>query len=211
MVLKSKKLSYRYPNNSKTLTFPDFDLAAGENYLILGKSGSGKTTFLHLLALLLPIQKGELQILDVDISKMNGKELLNFRAKNISIIHQKPHFVKSLSALDNLKLAPYFAKENFNYELLKRFALKLQIDELLHKKPEELSGGEQQRLSILRAILNEPKLIFADEPTSNLDDDNCTRVFESLLEIANETNATLVIVTHDNRLKPLVKNQLKLL
>lgn len=208
MFLSSSNLSYQYPNSEKLLTFPDFELKQGETFLILGNSGSGKTTFIHLLSLLLPLQNGTLNILDKNIKEETSKSIHDFRAHNISIIHQKPYFVRSLNAMDNLKLSPYFQNEKFDLTNATYFAKKLGVDQLLSKKPDELSGGEQQRLSILRAIVNKPKLIFADEPTSNLDDDNCEKVFNSLQELSTESKATLVIVTHDTRLKTLIPNQL---
>jgi putative ABC transport system ATP-binding protein len=210
MFLRSRNLSYKYTNSEKILSFPDIELKEGETLLVLGNSGSGKTTFIHLLSLLLPLQKGDLTILNKNIRNETNKSLHDFRAKNISLIHQKPYFVRSLNGIDNLKLGPYFQQKKLDLKALKHFAEKLGIYQLLTKKPDELSGGEQQRLSILRAIISKPKLIFADEPTSNLDDKNCKHVFNSLQELSNESNAALVIVTHDTRLKALVSNQIVL-
>jgi ABC-type lipoprotein export system ATPase subunit len=207
MLLQSENLSYQYKGSSQELCFPDIKLEEGETHLILGNSGSGKTTLLHLLSLILPMQAGKLAILDKEIVKLTNKNIHQFRAQNIGIIHQKPFFVRSLSALENLKLGSYFSKRLFDEKEVEKLSLRLGVNKLLAKRPDELSGGEQQRLSILRAMLNNPKIIFADEPTSNLDDDNCQIAFNSLSELSKENNSTLVIVTHDNRLKSLVKNQ----
>lgn len=210
MLLQATDLSYTHPDSSRKLVFPDVELQENEQLLILGKSGSGKTTLLHLLALLLPIQKGQIKFTGNDLIELSKVELSKVRAENTGIVHQKPIFVRSLSCRDNITLSNYFSNKSGNTEKLKENARKLEVEHLLDKKPDQLSGGEQQRMTILRAIAHSPKIIFADEPTSNLDDESCEKVYGLLSSICKDNGTSLIIVTHDKRLFNLVPKKISL-
>ena len=202
-MLACSDLQFSYSEDKK-FSFPSFSCAKGETLLILGNSGTGKTTLLHLMALLLSPKSGSIKINGRELAQLSAKEATQMRANHLGIIYQKSHFVSSLSVLDNLLLANYLADQNQSHEQAKKLSKNLGFEELLGKKTSLLSGGEQQRVSIARALMNNPDVILADEPTSNLDNENCEKVVNLLENQAK--NAALVIVTHDQRLKDKYKN-----
>lgn len=208
-MLETRDLSYNHPNE-KPLIFPNFTLVNGQALLIIGKSGVGKTTLLHLLATILKPKTGTLLINNENTSALSPADLSKFRAKNIGLVFQKPHFVIALTAKENIILASFLAGNNVNEAYLNQLTKALNIDEILHKNINQLSLGEQQRVSIARALINKPALILADEPTSSLDDDSCANVIELLKSQAKSIEANLIIVTHDFRLKNAFKNQITL-
>ncbi|MBL7827505.1 MAG: ATP-binding cassette domain-containing protein [Saprospiraceae bacterium] len=208
-MLNTKKLQFAYSAQRK-FVFPDLHCAAGDALLITGASGCGKTTLLHLLAGILHPQSGEILIGTTDLSKLTPSQADRFRGQNIGLVYQKPHFLAALSVYDNLLLAPYFGHKGSNSKDIRQLAEQLGISHTLKQLPARLSVGEQQRASIARALVNNPKLILADEPTSALDDPNCQAVITLLMQQAREHQAALVIVTHDGRLKDVVKNQIEL-
>ena len=209
-MIEIKNLSYQFAQG-KAIAFPDFVLEKGGHMLILGKSGVGKTTLLHLLALILTPKTGSLFIHSEEINKLSEAKLVKFRAKTIGTVYQKPHFVAALSVYENIQLASYLSDNQLNIKYLNDLADSLGLTNLLNKKVSRLSLGEQQRVSIARALINNPAIILADEPTSNLDDENCRNVVELLQKQSNKIGACLIIVTHDQRLKSVFENQITLL
>jgi ABC-type lipoprotein export system ATPase subunit len=207
IMLETKQLTFSYDNKT-TLTFPNITCARGEQWLLLGQSGSGKTTLLHLLGGLLSAQQGSITINDKDISLLRGAALDHFRGQNIGIIFQTAHFVRSLTVEENLLLAQQLAGNKKDKPLIHSFLEKLNLRHKAQSKPDALSVGEAQRLNIIRALINKPSIILADEPTSALDDHNTTEVIQLLEAQAKEANATLLIVTHDGRLKNYFNNQI---
>lgn len=197
-MLSVKNLKFQYDSSTK-FEIPDIQLAAGEELLILGKSGSGKTTVLNVLGGLLKPQQGEVRLGETLLSSLQGAQLDKFRGKNIGIVFQKPHILSALTVEENLKLANFFVgqKGNQNLDLLRE----LGIYDKRKSKVTTLSEGEAQRVSIARALANHPKLILADEPTASLDDENAAIVVNLLQEQAKKYNAALIIVTHDQRVK----------
>jgi len=206
-MLETKNLRFKYDNNLE-LNFPDIKTSK-ENLLILGASGVGKTTFLHLLSGLLKPINGEIDLLGTKISKLKMSEMDQFRGKNIGIVFQKPHFINSLTVKENLQLAQYISKKN-DKNRIQSLLESLGIEDKANKKTQNLSQGEKQRVSIALAIVNSPKLILADEPTSSLDDLNCDKVINILKNQASKYKAKLIIITHDYRLKKHFKNTLSL-
>ena len=206
-MLETKNLRFKYDNNLE-LNFPDIKTSK-ENLLILGASGVGKTTFLHLLSGLLKPINGEIDLLGTKISKLKMSEMDRFRGKNIGIVFQKPHFINSLTVKENLQLAQYISKKN-DKNRIQSLLESLGIEDKANKKTQNLSQGERQRVSIALAIVNSPKLILADEPTSSLDDLNCDKVINILKNQASKYKAKLIIITHDYRLKKHFKNTLSL-
>ena len=206
-MLEPKNLRFKYDNNLE-LNFPDIKTSK-ENLLILGASGVGKTTFLHLLSGLLKPINGEIDLLGTKISKLKMSEMDRFRGKNIGIVFQKPHFINSLTVKENLQLAQYISKKN-DKNRIQSLLESLGIEDKANKKTQNLSQGERQRVSIALAIVNSPKLILADEPTSSLDDLNCDKVINILKNQASKYKAKLIIITHDYRLKKHFKNTLSL-
>ncbi|MDG2226664.1 MAG: ATP-binding cassette domain-containing protein [Flavobacteriales bacterium] len=199
-MVKINGLTYNYSSEIQ-LKFPDFSLSKGEQALILGQSGCGKTTLLHLLSGLLKPNSGDVNIENEDISKMSGAVLDNFRGANIGIVFQTAHFIEALTVKENLTLTQTLAGKSKDIDKIKKLLADLGVESKLNAKLNALSVGEKQRVSIARALVNSPALILADEPTSALDDKNCDAVLKLVREQAKKHNSTLLIVTHDNRLK----------
>ena len=207
-MIKTESLKFSY-DGKKYFDFPDINLDSGENLLIVGNSGIGKTTLLHLLAGILKPESGSINISGTDISKFSDTELDKFRGDNIGIVFQKPHFISSLTINENLKLAKYLSPSKTSGDA-KKILESLDIKDKYQQKPNQLSEGEKQRASIALALINSPSLILADEPTSSLDDFNCDNVIKLLKKQAKNHKAQLIVITHDARLKKHFKNNLNL-
>lgn len=207
-MIKTESLKFSY-DGKKYFDFPDINLDSGENLLIIGNSGIGKTTLLHLLAGILKPESGSINISGTDISKFSDTELDKFRGDNIGIVFQKPHFISSLTINENLKLAKYLSPSKTSGDA-KKILKSLDIKDKYQQKPNQLSEGEKQRASIALALINSPSLILADEPTSSLDDFNCDNVIKLLKTQAKDHKAQLIVITHDARLKKHFKNNLNL-
>lgn len=208
-MLKTHQLTFSYDKQNE-FEFPDINCGRGETWLLLGQSGSGKTTMLHLLAGLLRPKEGSIEINETNLSKLSASQLDRFRGNHVGIIFQKPHFLQALTVGENLALAQKLAGQSVDNQQIKSLLERLNIGTKINQKPNRLSQGEQQRASIARAIINQPDLILADEPTSALDDSNTSEVLSLLEEQAKELNAALLIVTHDGRLKQFVDKQIEL-
>jgi putative ABC transport system ATP-binding protein len=198
-MVQTQNLAFSYPNLE--LRFPDLSCGNGQTLLITGGSGKGKTTLLHLLGGLLRPTSGSINIGGTDIAALSEKKLDHFRGQNVGIILQEAHFIESLSVLENVVLAIWLANGKRDPETAKSLLVQLGLEPQLHKLPSQLSVGQQQRVSIARAVVNKPQLILADEPTSSLDDENAANVAHLLSALSVESGAALVIVTHDGRLK----------
>ena len=207
-MIKTKSLKFSY-DGKKYFDFPDINLDSGKNLLIIGNSGIGKTTLLHLLAGILKPESGSISISGTDISKFSDTELDKFRGDNIGIVFQKSHFISSLTINENLKLAQYLSPSKTSGDA-KKILESLNIKDKYQQKPNQLSEGEKQRASIALALINSPSLILADEPTSSLDDFNCDNVIKLLKKQAKDHKAQLIVITHDARLKKHFKNNLNL-
>ena len=208
-MLVTKSISHAY-NNSQRFDFPDLNCNSNQTLLVLGSSGVGKTTLLHILAGILKPKKGEIIIDGMSIYKQNTKALDTYRGQKIGLVFQKPHFVQSVSAQENLFLAQRMASNTIDKKRVDSLLDSLNIGHKASAKAFQMSQGEQQRLSIARALVNNPKLILADEPTSALDDKNCQEVVTLLQHQAATVDAALVIVTHDQRLKDLFSDHIQL-
>ncbi|MEM6297134.1 MAG: ATP-binding cassette domain-containing protein [Bacteroidota bacterium] len=171
-------------------------------------SRSGKTTLLHLLAGLRKIQTGTITFGGTPLHTLNEAQRDRFRGNHIGLVFQQSHFVSSLSILENLLLAQKLAHKGQDTKRALTLLESLGLGEKAKKKPRKLSQGEQQRAAIARALVNDPQLILADEPTASLDDQNCRQVSQLLREQAERTQAMLLIVTHDTRLKAAFSNQI---
>ncbi len=208
-MISVKKLSFAYTADVQ-FSFPDVNCAANNNLLIIGDSGKGKTTLLHLLAGLLQPTSGSITINDTDIASLSDRALDRFRGDHIGIVFQRPHFVNALSLEENLLLAQYLSGNKQDRIKVKNILEQLGLGHRLKNKTHNLSEGEKQRASIARALINDPTLILADEPTSSLDDTNADKVITLLEEQASKAGAALIVVTHDQRIKERFQNQLAL-
>ena len=206
-MIYTKDLSYKYADGP-AIVFPDMHCDATDKMLILGTSGVGKTTLLHLLGGILTSQKGAIKINETEINTLSGSQLDQFRGKNIGIIFQQNHFVNALNVLENITLAQSLAGNKVQVSDALTLLQRLNIGHKAKSNINELSQGERQRVAIARALINKPQLILADEPTSALDDENCDEVLNLLEEQAKAAGAALIIVTHDNRLKDKISNRI---
>ncbi len=208
-MIASLNLSYRY-KGAASISFPDLTMKSGEQFLLLGESGSGKTTLLHLLGGILKSQQGSIDINGTDITQLSEAALDRFRGQHYGFIFQRNHLISSLSVEKNLLMAPFLAGLKQDKERVEQVLNQLGIGEKKQAAIRELSLGQAQRVAIARAILNKPSVILADEPTSSLDDKNCDRVSDLLLSVADQNKATLIIATHDQRLKNKIRNLIQL-
>lgn len=198
-------ITYSYPN-IKSINFKDLTIKSDENWLVLGNSGSGKTTLLNILTGLLKPSSGTVIINQQDVYQLNGNDLDKWRAKNLGIVFQKPYLIPSLTVSENLLVAQKFAKLKEDKRRILEVLEQLQIIDKLNHYPKQLSVGQLQRVSIARAVLNKPKYIIADEPTSSLDDENAEAVLNLFIKQAAVNHAGLIIATHDKRVKDCFQN-----
>lgn len=198
-MLKIKSLKKSYIQGSHTVEiFEDlnFQVKEAKRVAIMGKSGSGKSTLLSLISGIIKPNSGDIVLNNISYKDMNESQINDFRATNIGFVFQNFHLVSYLNALENVMLpAKVCGTENPKekaIELLKSVGLEHRIDHL----PSQLSGGEKQRVAIARALIHNPKIILADEPSGNLDEETGIAVMDKLFELIKKNNTTLVLVTH---------------
>ena len=202
-------LTHRY-GAVEALRLSDWKVAQGERWLILGPSGCGKSTLLHVLAGLVRPTDGEVEVAGENLRRLDGARLDRWRGSTVGIVLQALHLVKHLSVRDNLRLAQYLAHMPQDDARIGDTLGALGVAEKAARRPSELSQGEQQRVAIARAVVNRPKLLLADEPTANLDDAAAAKVVDLLSEQAGRHGATLVVATHDARVKGKFRERLEL-
>jgi putative ABC transport system ATP-binding protein len=171
----------------------DLTLWSKQSIAIMGRSGSGKSTLLHILSSLLEPDSGTVELLGQDLYKLNNEQKELLRRENIGIIFQSHYLFKGMTALENIEAATLLANTDIDMELLKM----LEIDDIVGKRVGNISGGQQQRVSIARVLSKKPKIIFADEPTGNLDRSTADLVMDVLNEYIRTNSAALFVVTHD--------------
>ena len=202
-------LTYTY-DVEQPLRFPDFTVPKGESCLLLGESGSGKTTLLHVMGGLLRFGNGRIKIDNTEIKTLTEPQLDHFRGQHIGFVFQKNHLITALNVRQNLLMAPYLAGLRIDHDRLENVLTQLGLTGKMYADVRALSQGQVQRVAIARAILNRPSLILADEPTSALDDKSCDRVISLLIDAAAENQSTLLVATHDHRLKSRIARQIML-
>lgn len=201
MIIQTRNIQKSF-GNLQVLKGIDFDVERGEIVSIVGKSGAGKTTFLQIMGTLMNADQGSLSVLGTDIQSLKEKELARFRNEHIGFVFQFHQLLPEFTALENvcipamlqgktLKQSEKHAKELLDF---------LNLSERMTHKPSELSGGEQQRVAVARAIMNNPAVVFADEPSGNLDSHNKSELHQLILRLRDTFGQTFVIVTHDDNL-----------
>jgi len=208
-MIAARNLKHRYGTN-EVLRLQQWNVAQGERWLVLGASGSGKTTLLHVIAGLIRPSEGEVEVSGESLRKLDGVRLDRWRGATVGIVLQALHLVRHLSVRDNLRLAQYMAHVPQDDTRVADTLAALGVADKAARRPAELSQGERQRVAIARAVVNRPKLLLADEPTANLDDAAAALAVELLAEQAGRYGATLVVATHDARVKAKFRERLEL-
>lgn len=208
-MIEATRLTFSYKEGPQ-FYFPDFKCRAEEQWLVLGESGSGKTTFLHLLAGLRTPAGGQVKVKGIDLQDVSSGSIDQFRGKHIGLVFQTPHFLQALTIRQNLALAQKLAGNPVDYSKVDALLDRLGIGHRGKALPRHCSQGEQQRASIGRAVINQPAILLADEPTSALDDKHCFEVLALLDEHSRSGKSALIIVTHDQRLKGRISKSITL-
>lgn len=194
ILLQTQNISHEF--DYKLFENLDLNLHKKETIAIIGMSGSGKSTLLNILSSLLEPKKGEILYNNQNIYKLKKRELLNIRREDFGIIFQAHYLFRGFTAQENLDIASLLSNETIDEHLLKE----LNIDFVINQGVGELSGGQQQRLSIARILTKKPKVIFADEPTGNLDKETAQEVMNTLKQYIKNNDAGMILVTHENEL-----------
>jgi len=203
-LLSAKNLSHTF--EYELFHSVSLELEECESIAIVGMSGSGKSTLLHILSTLLKSDSGEVKILGEDISQMSKKRLSRLKRDELGLVFQSHYLFKGFSAYENLEVSEILSQCAISKELLQR----LDIEQVIEQKVTELSGGQQQRVSIARVLTKQPRLIFADEPTGNLDKETAKEVMQLFFEYLQTAKAGMVLVTHDDALAHMCDRVYKL-
>lgn len=201
MILKASNI-YKSYGNLPILKGVDVNVEKGEIVSIVGASGAGKSTLLHIIGTLDKSDKGELFVADTAIHKLSSKELSAFRNKNIGFVFQFHHLLPEFTALENVCIPAFIGgtKNNVAEKRAMELLDLLGVADRAHHKPSQLSGGEQQRVSVARALINNPSIILADEPSGNLDSENAAALHKLFFDLRDSMGHTFIIVTHNEDL-----------
>jgi lipoprotein-releasing system ATP-binding protein len=194
----------------KVLKGINLSINKGEIVSIVGASGAGKTTLLQIIGTLDSADSGSMKINDVEVSSLKGKKLANFRNKNIGFVFQFHHLLPEFTALENVCI-PYYInggnKSEAEAKAMKLLGI-LGVAERAQHKPNELSGGEQQRVAVARALINDPAIVLADEPSGNLDSNTANNLHQLFFKLREELNQTFIIVTHNEELAEMADRKI---
>lgn len=201
-MLELKNISKSY---GEQLILNDISFQVNEKELvsILGPSGSGKSTLLQIIGLLNPADSGSILLDNVECTNLNEKELIAFRNKKLGFVFQFHNLLGEFTCEENIKMPLLIREKALNddqLELFNKIIKKLSISDLVKKYPSQLSGGEQQRVAVARALINQPKILLADEPTGNLDNKNAVNLYELFLELKEDWKQCIIMVTHNENL-----------
>ncbi len=210
-IFEISDLKFKYAQSSQTvLDIPQLNIKQGQSIFLYGPSGSGKSTLLEILAAVTQPQAGQIKILSQDMSALSASQKDQFRSKHIGYIFQQFNLIPYLSVAENINLLFLFNQKKKNEKIYSRLIAALNIKNIEHKKVNQLSIGQQQRVAAARALVFQPEIILADEPTSALDYNHRESFIKILFELSAEQNSTLDFVSHDMTLKPLFNTALDL-
>src|SRR6266498_3755900 len=203
-MLTGKNIHKRY-GTVEVLRGVDIDIKKGEIVSIVGSSGAGKSTLLHILGTLDEADTGTVELNSAKVSALQGRKLADFRNKNIGFVFQFHHLLPEFTALENVCIPGWLAgrRKKEVEEKAKELLSLLGLSERLENKPNQMSGGEQQRVAVARALINNPAIVFADEPTGNLDSANAKELHQLFFDLRYKFNQTFLIVTHNEELAQL--------
>ena len=212
-MLICKNINKKFSDGEKSINILsniNLEVLSGQSIAIVGASGSGKSTLLHVISGLESACSGKIYLDNKLLSSLGENELCNIRIKKIGFIYQSHHLIKELNVRENISLPLLVANKSKSYissktsEIIEKVGLNSRSDFQIDK----LSGGERQRVAIARSIVHEPKIIFADEPTGNLDKSNAKNIFSLLTDLANYNNSSLIVATHDLEMASLLNEKL---
>jgi len=192
-------LSHRYEGAERAIAYADFELAPGRHLLLRGASGSGKSTLLALLSGLLRVRQGELEVAGTSLAGLGARALDAWRGATLGVVPQRLHLSEALTVAENLALPALAAGQGSDPARAAELMAALDIEELAGRRPHQLSVGQAQRVAVARAMMRRPRLLLADEPSANLDDDNTLQMLALLLDAAEREGCTLVLASHDAR------------
>lgn len=203
-MLKAEHITKKY-GSLAVLKGVDIEINKGEIVSIIGSSGAGKSTLLHILGTLDKADEGNIWLNNQRIDHLTGKKLANFRNHHIGFVFQFHHLLPEFTALENVSIPAWIAgqKKKATTERAVELLTTLGLSDRIDHKPQELSGGEQQRVAVARALINNPSIVFADEPTGNLDSTNAKELHELFVHLRNNFQQTFLIVTHNEELANL--------
>jgi len=202
-IIDAKNISKSYEKNKRikaVIKNINLKIKEGSFVVIIGPSGSGKTTLLNLLSGVIPISSGELFVNNVNLTELDKESLVKFRKENISFVFQNPNLISYLTVIQNIEMGKYLSDNPLDInEIIKL----MNLEKLVNKYPNNLSGGEQHKVSIARALIKNPKVLFLDEPTISLDNISSKKILSLLLSINEKYKTTIILVTHDRKIKEL--------
>ena len=202
ILLEARNISHHFTGDQKPI-IKNFSASIRKKQMVVmtGKSGSGKSTLLHILSGLKTPTEGEIHINQTNIKNLSNQKLANMRNSLMGFVYQSHCLLKDFSAIENIAIAAKIQKNPTDAMAKARLCMqKLNIGHLEKKMPQSLSGGERQRVSIARAMVNEPKILFADEPTGNLDRDNAQLILDGIIDLHKKSEMSIIMVTHDENI-----------
>ena len=211
-MLKAENIVKRY-GNLVVLKSIDLTVEQGKIVSIVGASGAGKSTLLHILGTLDKPDQGKVFLGDLELTGLKGNDLAQFRNRHVGFIFQFHNLLPEFTALENVSMPAFLANHTSDKEIKMRATALLErlgLRDRLHHKPSEMSGGEQQRTAVARALMNNPSVVFADEPSGNLDSRNAEELHKLFFRLRDELNQTFVIVTHNEELADMADRKLEI-